>query len=167
VARSPISTVVSSRPCLRRNFLKTQANIWCQVEPAVTALCHCLDCQKWTGSGGSANVGVPTSEFHITKGTPKQFTRVANSGKNHTQFFCGSKLLIPLAISGDEIDYECLACGSGLFSQMDAMEGVTFVKAGSLNDGANDIPVKIEFFVRSRPGYEKSVEGAQQLQTME
>jgi hypothetical protein len=50
---------------------------------------------------------------------------------------------------------------------MDAMEGVTFVKAGGLNDGANDIPVKIEFFVRSRPGYQNAIEGAQQLQTME
>lgn len=50
---------------------------------------------------------------------------------------------------------------------MDAMDGVTFVKAGTLDDGANDIPVKIEFFVRSRPGYENAVEGAQQLQTME
>jgi hypothetical protein len=66
----------------------------------------------------------------------------------------------------NKTDSGCLDCGSGLFSRMDVMEGVTFVKAGSLNDGANDIPVKIEFFVRSRPGYEKAVEGAQQLHTM-
>jgi hypothetical protein len=77
-------------------LLRLRPNIWCLVEPAVTAVCHCLDCQKWTGSGASANVGVPTSEFKITKGTPKRYTRPADSGKNHTQFFCGSKWRITL-----------------------------------------------------------------------
>ena len=82
------------------------------------------------------------------------------------QFFCESECIY-LWCLGYETNYGCTACGSGLFSRMDAMEGVTFVKAGSLNDGANDIPINIEFFVRSRPGYEKAVEGAKQLQTME
>lgn len=49
---------------------------------------------------------------------------------------------------------------------MDGMAGTTFVKAGTLDNGANDIPVKIEFFTSKRCGYAASVEGAQQLQTM-
>ena len=46
------------------------------------------------------------------------------------------------------------------------MEGVTLVKAGTLDGGAADIEVKVEFFTKDRPAFEAAVEGAQQLQTM-
>jgi hypothetical protein len=74
--------------------------------------------------------------------------------------------IFPRRIEIHEADGGCLACGSNLFSRMDVMEAMTFVKAGSLNDGAGDIPINIEFFVRSRAGYLRAIEGAQQLQTM-
>lgn len=132
----------------------------------MTALCHCTDCQKWTGGSGSANIGIPTTEFHITKGTPKHFSRVADSGTNHTQYFCGSKSALPWAVLC-KANGVSSACGSNLSSRMDAMEGMTFIKAGSLNDGAGDVPIKIEFFVRNRLGRLAAIEGAQQFQTME
>ncbi|KAH8645808.1 Mss4-like protein [Xylariales sp. PMI_506] len=58
------------------------------VEPVVTALCHCLDYQKWTGSANSVNVVIPTAELSVTKGSPKKFVRQGESGQAHTHFFC-------------------------------------------------------------------------------
>lgn len=37
----------------------------------MTALCHCMDCQKWSGSAFSSNVAVPTAQFSVTKGLPR------------------------------------------------------------------------------------------------
>ncbi|KAH8658309.1 Mss4-like protein [Xylariales sp. PMI_506] len=118
------------------------------VEPAVTALCHCLDCQKWTGSGSSANVAIPTTEFRIIQGQPKSYARKGDSGLSHVHFFCGD-------------------CGSSLYSQPDSMEGTTLIKAGTLDNGAAlHLPIKVEFFARSRPSFETPVAGANQLLTM-
>ncbi len=46
------------------------------------------------------------------------------------------------------------------------MEGVTLVKGGTLDGGAANITVQVEFFSGNRPAYEKAIEGATQLQTM-
>ena len=57
-------------------------------------------------------------------------------------------------------------CGSSLYSQPESMEGVTLVKGGTLDGGAANITVQVEFFSGNRPAYEKAIEGATQLQTM-
>ena len=46
-----------------------------EITAPVTALraCHCLNCQKHTGSGGSVNAVVPKDSFRITKGEPKKY----------------------------------------------------------------------------------------------
>lgn len=41
-------------------------------EPPVEAgMCHCRECQRWTGSAFSPVVGFPLSGFRYTKGSPK------------------------------------------------------------------------------------------------
>lgn len=50
-------------------------------EPAVTALCHCTDCQKWTGGAYTSNVVVPRIAFKVVAGSPKTYDAVGNSGK--------------------------------------------------------------------------------------
>lgn len=50
-------------------------------EPAVTALCHCVDCQKWTGAAYTSNVVVPRTNFKVTKGKPKDYDAKGASGK--------------------------------------------------------------------------------------
>ncbi|KAI5458781.1 Mss4-like protein [Mariannaea sp. PMI_226] len=113
------------------------------VAPAAQALCHCLDCQKWGGSGFSSNVGVPTAELTIT-GAPKKFTRKGISGQDHNLFFCGE-------------------CGTSLYSQPDSMAGVTFIKSGILDGDASNIDVGVEFFNNNRRKFTSPVDGAQQL----
>ena len=36
--------------------------------------CHCTDCQKVSGAGGTVNALIPSSAFRITRGEPKRFT---------------------------------------------------------------------------------------------
>ncbi|KAI9745783.1 MAG: rRNA-processing protein and EBNA1-binding protein ebp2, partial [Chaenotheca gracillima] len=56
--------------------------------PKVTALCHCTDCQKWSGSAYTSNAVVPRSSFEVTRGTPKNWNVVGDSGKGNNHFFC-------------------------------------------------------------------------------
>ena len=80
--------------------------------------CHCLNCQKHTGSGGSVNAVVPADQFRITKGEPKKYDDSATkSGRTLSRFFCGG-------------------CGSPLFSHRNPDIGVRIVRAGSLDDSS-------------------------------
>ncbi|ODM17687.1 hypothetical protein SI65_06475 [Aspergillus cristatus] len=115
-------------------------------EPVLTALCHCTECQRWSGSAFSSNVAVPTAHFSVTKGEPKCWTRLGVvTGKEHHHFFCGD-------------------CGTSLYSQPEAMAGVTQIKAGSLRE--TNIPIGAEIFVTRRQNYVSLVEGAQQATDM-
>ncbi|GKZ63684.1 hypothetical protein AnigIFM49718_004918, partial [Aspergillus niger] len=114
-------------------------------EPLVTALCHCVDCQKWTGGAFTSNVVVPRDTFKVTKGTPKFCDITGASGKNNRHFFCGN-------------------CGSSLFTELDIMSDKTVIKAGSLDNGEANLrnKVDVEFYVKDRISYLGAVEGAKQ-----
>jgi hypothetical protein len=113
-------------------------------EPATTALCHCTDCQKWSGAAYTANVVVPRTEFKVTKGTPKTYDAKGDSGKINKHFFCGN-------------------CGSSLYTELEIMPDVTCVKSGGLDGGATNHPIAVEFYTKDRLDYAKAVEGANQV----
>ncbi|KAF7558908.1 hypothetical protein G7046_g5247 [Stylonectria norvegica] len=114
-------------------------------DPAVTALCHCVDCQKWTGGPYTSNAGVPEDSFSIVKGTPKQYDLKGDSGKINHHFFCGD-------------------CGSSLYTKLDLMPGNIFIKAGGLDNGGTNLGNKIavEFYCKDRVSYLQPAEGAKQ-----
>ncbi|KAH8655134.1 Mss4-like protein [Tricladium varicosporioides] len=117
-------------------------------KPIETALCHCTDCQKWSGSAYTSNVIIPSESFKLTKGTPKCYTNFGLSGKAHPHYFCGD-------------------CGSSIYVQPVAFEGLTVIKAGTLDGGAADIEISIERFIQNRNHYVAPVEGAVQAKRME
>ncbi|MCP4982283.1 MAG: GFA family protein [Gammaproteobacteria bacterium] len=43
----------------------------CDQPPVESGLCHCRECQRWTGSAFLAVAGTPLSGFRYTKGSPK------------------------------------------------------------------------------------------------
>ncbi|CRK25666.1 hypothetical protein BN1723_013652, partial [Verticillium longisporum] len=86
-------------------------------EALAKALCHCIDCQKWTGGAFTSNAVVPRTAFSVTKGTPRTWDAVAASGKINKHFFCGD-------------------CGSSLYTELEVLPDVTCVKAGGLDGGA-------------------------------
>jgi len=79
--------------------------------------CHCRDCQKSCGAGGSVNAMIPSSGFRITQGAPKRFTVTADSGRTLHRFFCGD-------------------CGSPLFSRRELTPENMALRIGTLDDSS-------------------------------
>ena len=78
--------------------------------------CHCIDCQKSTGSG-KATVLVLASNAIKMEGELKFHTTTTISGRNMNRGFCRE-------------------CGSPVLSFIEEMPEVKFVKAGSLDDSS-------------------------------
>jgi hypothetical protein len=83
--------------------------------------CHCTNCQKASGAGGSVNAMLPSSAVKITKGTPKRYAGIADSGRTLYRFFCPD-------------------CGSQLYSQRQTAPENLSLRIGTLD---NPGPMKI------------------------
>jgi hypothetical protein len=84
------------------------------VDPAFVGVCHCTDCQKFSGSAFSTVIGMPAPALKVT-GTLKTFTKSGGSGRPIHRSFCPD-------------------CGSGIMDEADALPGVAMVNAGTLDD---------------------------------
>src|SRR5947208_12655462 len=58
-----------------------------EADPASATVCHCRDCQKFTGSAFAALVRVPKEAVGI-EGTLKTFTSIGGSGNPILRHFC-------------------------------------------------------------------------------
>jgi hypothetical protein len=58
------------------------------VEPGTVNVCHCLDCQMLTGSAFRANIQASAEQFRILSGTPRRYTKTADSGAKRVHAFC-------------------------------------------------------------------------------
>jgi hypothetical protein len=101
--------------------------------PAMQAVCHCSHCQKQAGSAFSTIVGVPDPGVRLTQGTLKSYIDHGESGKAVERQFCGT-------------------CGSPLFSIVEAAPGMTFVKAGTLDDPSGFTP-SAHFWTKSKQNW--------------
>ncbi|KIW99528.1 uncharacterized protein Z518_11267 [Rhinocladiella mackenziei CBS 650.93] len=110
---------------------------------ALKGFCNCKDCQRWGGATGLPNVVVSRTAFKVTAGEPKTFDVVGGSGKINKHFFCGT-------------------CGSSLYCELEVMESMTCIKAGSL-DEPDVKEMQVEFYVKDRVSYQKPQEGAKQV----
>ncbi|KAJ5668086.1 uncharacterized protein N7477_006656 [Penicillium maclennaniae] len=115
------------------------------VNEYMSALCHCTDCQKWTGGAFTSNAVVPRTSLKVTKGSPSTYDAVGDSGKINKHFFCPT-------------------CGSSLYTELEVMPEMTCIKAGGLDNGEANLRgnVDVEFYVKDRPSYLAAVEGAKQ-----
>lgn len=59
-----------------------------EVEPASVGICHCTDCQVLTGSPFRASIRALPGTFRILAGTPRIYTKTAESGALREQAFC-------------------------------------------------------------------------------
>lgn len=116
----------------------------CPGAPAATALCHCIDCQKASGSAFSSNLVLEDSQFKHLSGTPKEYDAVGDSGKINKHFFCAN-------------------CGSNLWNKLEVLEGKTVVRAGGVDGGKADFKdVGVEFYTKDRVSYVDEKTGAKQ-----
>ena len=88
----------------------------CDADPVMTAICHCTDCQRQTGSAFSVVVVVPGDSFEVRGDTLASYSTVGDdSGKPAERRFCGN-------------------CGSPIVTDAEAMPGLAIIKAGTLDD---------------------------------
>ncbi|MEQ8798598.1 MAG: GFA family protein [Salinisphaeraceae bacterium] len=85
--------------------------------PAMSAVCHCRNCQQQSGSAYSVMIAVPLSALHFDAGQPRCYRDTGTSGQPVDRYFCGD-------------------CGSPLYSDVAVLPGMAFVKAGTLDDPA-------------------------------
>lgn len=60
-----------------------------EVDPERAAICHCTDCQTFSGSPFRASVPAKVGDFRIISGAPKIYVKTADSGAKRAQAFCG------------------------------------------------------------------------------
>jgi hypothetical protein len=85
-------------------------------DPVFVSVCHCTDCQHFTGSAFATVVGVRTRALKVS-GPLKTFTKLGDSGKPIHRRFCGE-------------------CGCAIMDEADMLPGVAMVNAGTLDDGS-------------------------------
>ena len=82
----------------------------------MTAVCHCENCQRQTGTAFSVIVGIPADSlsFEGEEILGEFLDRGESGGAVHRRF--------------------CRNCGSPILSLVEAVPGVAFIKAGTLED---------------------------------
>jgi hypothetical protein len=108
--------------------------------PVLSAVCHCTQCQKQSGSAFSTNLVVPAQAFKLTAQVPSVFVDAGGSGLSLKRHFCGR-------------------CGSPVYSELEAQPGVVVVKAGTLDDPSSTSP-QIHIWHRSAQPWVAVPEGA-------
>jgi hypothetical protein len=61
-----------------------------EVEPDQVFLCHCEDCQVFSGAPFRTRILAPADRFRITRGTTRTYEKTAESGARRTMHFCGT-----------------------------------------------------------------------------
>jgi hypothetical protein len=89
-------------------------SITCEGEPLRVSVCHCLACQRRSGSAFSAQARWPEGQVRI-EGRPSEWTRKGDEGGRIVHRFCPT-------------------CGSTLYYTVDSMPGLIAVPIGAFAD---------------------------------
>ena len=85
-------------------------------DPAFSGICHCRNCQRYTGSAFETIVAFPTEAIKV-QGELKTYQDTGDSGQPVFRRFCPN-------------------CGSGVTADVNVLPGMTLVLAGTLDDPA-------------------------------
>ncbi len=98
-----------------------QLKVTCEGDPVRVSICHCLACQRRTGSPFGQQARWPADRVKI-EGSATTFVRVGDSGGTITFRFCPS-------------------CGSTVYYEIDDMPGVIAVPVGAFADPRFPAPI--------------------------
>lgn len=97
--------------------------IRCSGEPAAVSLCHCLDCQRRTGSAFSIGAFFAREQVTVAEGSSTRFRRGSHSGSDVTFHFCG-------------------VCGSTVWWEPERLASMVGVAVGAFADPDFPAPVQ-------------------------
>ena len=107
-------------------------------EPAFSGLCHCRNCQRYTGSAFEALIAFPAASVSV-QGELKTYDDTGDSGQPVHRHFCPN-------------------CGSGVVNEVDVLPGVMIVLAGTLDDPAPFKPTMDVYWSSAQPWVHTSSE---------
>ena len=94
-----------------------------EVDPGTVRVCHCTDCQTMSGSLFRANITAVPGTFRLLRGTPKSYTKTAESGNQRAQAFCAE-------------------CGTGLWANSPDNSGPYGLRVGTIAQRASLRPAQ-------------------------
>jgi hypothetical protein len=59
-----------------------------EIDPKQVSICHCTDCQAFSGSAFRVSVPAAAKDFTLKSGEPKAYVKTAESGNKRVQMFC-------------------------------------------------------------------------------
>jgi hypothetical protein len=98
-------------------------------DPLFVHCCHCLNCQRQTGSAFVVNVLIEADRVEVVEGDPQPVAAPRDDGTN-------------------QLIWRCPTCQVALFSRYTSPK-VRFVRAGTLDDPASVAP-DVHIFTRSK-----------------
>jgi len=119
----------------------------CEAEPVATAVCHCSECQRQTGTAFSIVVGLPVDALKVEGDTLAMFKTVGEAQDSET-----------------ERNF-CSACGSPIFSLSSALPDLVWLKAGTLDD-TSWLEPQVEVWGRSAQPWVEQAEGRPRVETV-
>ena len=109
-------------------------------KPMFTHCCHCLDCQKQTGSAFAINALIETSRIDMLKGAPKPISMPTESGRPHDI-------------------HRCEQCQIAVWSDYGRRPYLRFVRVATL-DQPHTIAPDVHIFTRSKVPWVRLPEAA-------
>jgi hypothetical protein len=100
-------------------------------EPMFSGICHCRNCQRYTGSAFETLIAFPAESVSV-RGELKTYDNIGDSGKILHRRFCPN-------------------CGSGVIAEPDVMPGLIVVLAGTLDDPAAFKPTMDLYWSKVQP----------------
>jgi hypothetical protein len=98
-------------------------------DPLIVHCCHCLNCQRQTGSAFAINLMIETDRIELLSGEPQRVD-------------------VPRGKSGKQPIFRCPACQVAVFSRY-TRATIRFVRGGTLDDPASVTP-DVHIYTRSK-----------------
>ena len=92
-----------------------------EVDPEMVSICHCKDCQTLSGTAFRVAIFTPAENFRLTRGTPKTYVKIAESGNRRAQTFCAECGTPIYATSADDAPPTAYGIRVGTASQRDQL----------------------------------------------
>ncbi len=116
-----------------------------EADPEKTAICHCTDCQKLSGTAFRIVVPIGSDSFRITAGQPTIYVKTGESGNQRQQAFCPR-------------------CGSSIFSTSPDDGPKTYmVRVGTIQQRDQLVP-KVQIWSRSKQSWVHGLASVRQVE---
>jgi hypothetical protein len=114
-------------------------------DPAMVIQCHCLNCQKSSGTGHVPFAGFPEPQVTV-EGKTNTFSYIADSGGTVTSHFCPE-------------------CGSTIFGKTTSFPQMMAIRLGSMDDSSAFQP-QMEVYMKRLRKWDHDLQGVPSFEAM-